>query len=209
MRTRHPRLTCRRNRGSRMTCDSFLAAYRHFPQLEVLELRLLLTTPQILSHNLPEATEESISGMFLAISEPVQGDDVRQSDTYELRLLGPDHAPGGGDDRLGEVLPTYADGSQQIDLQFSVQGPTQLSEWQALPHRDGSAGTWTLDAGRMGITHVASGAGAPAYMVSADELIDDSFEVLTVVNGEHLERVIDQLVGSPCRREPRPPRQHG
>ena len=83
---------------------------------------------------------------------------------------------------MGGVIPSYTDGNQQIDLQFVSHWPVDLEEWQPLPHIDGSAGTWTLDAGRRGVGHTVSGNGQPAYMVSGDNRIDMQFEVLAVVD---------------------------
>ncbi len=168
MKARHPRLRHRTTRGARMTLDRPAERCRFSPQLETLELRLLLTTPQILSHDLPAMTEFPISGMSLSLSEPVQGPDARRSDTYDLLALGPDHAPGGGDDWSGEVLPAYVDGSQQIDLQFLGHWPALLEEWKPLSHMDGQAGTWTLDPGLRDVTYVASAEGAPAYMIQRE-----------------------------------------
>ena len=77
MRTRQSWLARRRNRGSRMGLERPSDSCRFLPQLEDLELRLLLALPQVLSHDLPEATETPISGMNILLSEAVEGTDAR------------------------------------------------------------------------------------------------------------------------------------
>ena len=51
----------------------------------------------------------------------------------------------GGDDRLVSVIPTYADGTTDINLATVQDERIDLSLWQELDYSNGSAGDWRIE----------------------------------------------------------------
>ena len=88
-------------------------------------------SPYVADLSPPDHTNDpNIRTITLTLSEPVVGEGARDPATYTLLLLGPDRAPGGGDDIPIAVTPSYVDDSTRIDLHLAAplpEGPCQLT----------------------------------------------------------------------------------
>jgi hypothetical protein len=166
--------------------------------LERLEPRLLLSSvPRVISHDLPDSTTESVTGMTLALSEPVVGVHARDAQSYELLHLGADQLVGGGDDRAINVQPTYTDGGTAIELGFSTLETVDLGTWSRDGHLVPSGGlalqlgTWTMASDGASVVHESTASDYPNYYVSGDNVVDTPFHARMKVESD----ASDDMIG--------------
>ena len=146
--------------------------------LERLEPRLLLSgAPRIVSHDLPVATTELVTGVTLTLSDPVVGSDAQRR---HLRIDAPRRrSQRGGRGRSPHRSATcYVDGSTQIDLAFQPFETLDLGTWKA----DGNLnvggtfspqlGDWRMATNGASVVHVSTESDFPSYYVSDSNLID-------------------------------------
>jgi len=142
--------------------------------LEPLEdRRLLSTAPRIIDQNPPSHTNEVVSGMELTLSEPVVATGARNASTYELLDLGPNRVPGGGDDRILGVRPSYEDNATKLDLLFLSQELVDLTSWTVHDYLAGRAGTWNVATDGKSVTQTVNG--SPTFFVGNFEFVDRQF----------------------------------
>ena len=159
--------------------------------LEQLEERVLLSgAPHIVLHDLPSRTPGPVSGATLTLSEPVVGTDARDPSTYELLDLGPDRALGGNDDRPLDVLPSYTEGSTQIDLEFRREIAGDLENWTPDAF---SQQYWQLASDGTSVVHSSSGSGFPSYFVS--DFSDGNIEALIRVETSQEDNFLGLVFG--------------
>ena len=85
--------------------------------------------------------------------------------------LGADHSVGGGDDRQVDVVPSYVDGSTQIELSFQANDTLDLGAHYRegnLPVGGGLGGllgNWQMSTDGTSVLHVATESGYPSYFL--------------------------------------------
>jgi hypothetical protein len=175
---------------------SFSGARRAF--LEMLEPRLVLNggPPQVLAHDFPDQTDSPIDSVTLTLSEPLVGHEVRDVANYELVRLGADQTLGGPDDVVQQVVPSYSDGTTQIDLDVATGlSPLTLGDWEKAIPSHGWGGNWRLDTHGLLVETAGSLVGDPAFFISPDDLIDDTFRTRIKVDASEQDDFVGVVFG--------------
>lgn len=142
--------------------------------LEPLENRRLLSAgPRIIAQDPASHTNGVVSGLELTLSEPVVAAGARNAATYELLDLGPNRMPGGGDDRVLRVRPSYEDNATKLGLLFPSQELVDLTSWTVHDYLDGRAGRWNVAADGKSVTQTVNG--DPTFFVGNFEFVDRQF----------------------------------
>jgi len=140
-----------KRRGTSCRYSKESAGRRHRPRFEILESRCLLSgNPTITSWYPDGPTNEPVASILLELSEPLVGADARDMGNYGLLHLGADRAEGGNDDTQIAILPTYEDGSTQLEIATVAN----LSQWTEVDYGfpAGIFGDWEIEATGTSVT---------------------------------------------------------
>ncbi|MCP5518603.1 MAG: Ig-like domain-containing protein, partial [Verrucomicrobiales bacterium] len=130
--------------------------------------------PRIVAHSPAGHVDAAdITGMTLTLDAPVVAADAQSPSTYEFLDLGADHQPGGGDDLVMLVQPTYVSGGTEIDLLFVGDTQVDLSQWVERDYASGGSGDWRIETGGTSVKQYING--NPTYFVSDFDFIDREF----------------------------------
>ncbi len=153
--------------------DQRIAEPNFTDNITVVPLSIPASAPEIVSQVPNGSTSDDISRITLNLSEPVSVAGANDTDNYVLTDLGPDRLPGGGDDQVIPVAPTYLNGTDVIDLAPVQGGVVDLANWVERDYATGGSGDWRIEGGGSSVKQYVNG--SPTFFVSDFDFIDREF----------------------------------
>ena len=114
-----------------------------------------------------------VSRISLELSEPVDGQDARDENSYNLINLGPDQSFGGGDDLSVNVTANYLDGTTGVQLLVTGTNLVNLNNWAELDYDEGAAGDWRIEDDGSSVKQFING--TPTFFASDFDFINGTF----------------------------------
>lgn len=142
----------------------------------------LMTAVKIDSISTGDATNENVSTIILSTTDVLLADSAGEIDNYELVYLGSDRQPGGGDDIVRSIVPSYIEGSNEITVSVSSDNLVNLNGWspKEFPGASNPSNWIPSPDGQSVVQHNNSD---PSFYESDFDFIDGRFQgLMTVLN---------------------------
>lgn len=138
-------------------------------------LPITLVTPvSVVSVDPGGPTNQDVSTITLDVSGPLEVNSANESANFILTDLGNDGVPGGGDDTLIPLTPSYTDFETTVTLTATGSVDVDLNNWTELDYTDdGSAGDWRIEQGGASVKQYING--AATFYASDFDFIDSRF----------------------------------